>query len=198
MNIFLKDLLVEMPKLGSYLEPDAVANIQRVLSAKINTGELGGSVKVSTLGEGFFFVHGLANGAYDVWMALFHKVDNGNELCFASCLKQTNWLIDGLVTYKVEITKRFTPFPKHSAATAYVEWVRRFPEGVALASDQRLSEQGAGIWKELLTRSDLREDVFVWNINTKRRETAQDWHDVFGHEDSYADLVVALKTFPQK
>lgn len=197
-HVFLKDLLLEMPQLGSYLEPDAAANIQRVLSVKINTGELGGSVKLSTLDGGFFFVHGLANGAYDVWMAMFHKIDNGNELCFASCLKQTNWLIDDLVTYKVEISKRFTSFPKHSAATAYVEWVRRFPEGVVLTSDKRLSEQGAGVWKELLTRPDLHEEVFVWNTNEKRRETVLDWNDVFGHEERYTDLVVALKTLPQK
>lgn len=197
--ILLKTLLREMPQLGNYLDPEAASELQRVLTnVSINTDLLLGGVKLDELGDGFFFVKGHAGGAWDRWLALFKRTDQGDQLCFASGLQQVNWNVEGLPTYQVRISKRFAVFPKKAAATSYLQWANAFPQGVVLTSDRKVSDEGAGVWQELLTRPDLHVDVFVWNVKEQRRENALDWKDVFGHADRFADLVVALKTPPQK
>ena len=193
--ILLKNLLTEMPKLGSYLDPEAAAELQRVLTnVEINTDHILGRARVDALDDEFFFVKGLAGGAWDRWIALFRRQPDGNQLCFASGLKQVNWNVEGRPTYQVRISKRYADFPKHAAATTYLTWANAFPQGVVLVSDSNLTEQGAGVWQELLTRPNMIEEVFVWNTKEQRRENALDWKDVFGREERYTDLVVALKT----
>lgn len=198
-HILLKNLLIqESPRIGGFLDPEAAVQLQRAITnVEINTDRLLGTTKTDELDDDFFFLKGLAGGSWDRWIALFKRLPEGNQLCFASGFKQVNWNIEGLPTYQVRISKRYAAFPKHSAASSYLMWATSFPQGVVLTSDRHQTDEGAGIWQELLTRPDLHADVFVWNLKEKRREAVLDWKDVFGHEDRYADIVVALKTNPQ-
>lgn len=197
-HILLKNLLLqESPQIGGvYLSDEAAGELQKYLNVRINTDEIFRRVNTIDLGDDFFFVKGLAGGMYDHWIALFKKADAGNVLCFASGLKQVNWNIDGLPTFRVRFSKRFKSFPERAAATAYLANASTFQSGIVITSDTSMSEEGTWIWKELLTRPAL--DVFVWNLKEQRRENALDWKDVFGNADKFADLVVALKTSPQK
>ena len=195
-HIRLKDLIVEMPQLGSFITDDAAREMQRFLhTVEVNPGGMLGNVYQRPIDDDFFYLKGFAGGAYDLWIALFKRTGDGCDLCFASGLKQVNWLIEGLVTYKVSFSKRYTDQPKRAAAETYLKLATAFDKGVVLTSDTHISDDGSWIWKELLTRPGL--DVFVWNLKEQRRENALDWHEVFGHADRFADLVVALKTPPK-
>ena len=199
-HILLKDLLVEMPQIGHVLKPEVKAALQKVLTVKLNDHAFLSTVKTTPLQEaGFFFVSGQADGPWSSWCALFHEHADHNELCFASGQQQTNWNIENCPTFSVHVSARYTPFPKRAASTAYLRLAASGWDGkpVVLTSSSHLSDEGCGVWRELLTRPDLHDEVFVWNLKEKRRETVLDWSDVFGHEDRYTDLVVALKTPPK-
>lgn len=193
---FLKDLLVEIPQIGHVLKPEIKDTLQKLLTVKLNDHDFLSTVKTTPLQEeGYFFVSGQADGPWSSWCALFHERDGRNELCFASGQKQVNWSIDGCPTYTVHVSARYTSFPKKAASTAYLRLVASGWEGkpIVLTSSSNLSDEGCGLWQELLTRPDLHDEVFVWNLKTKQREHVLSWEDVFGYEDRYADLVVALK-----
>jgi hypothetical protein len=192
MHIKLKDLIIEHPQLSAFINNNAVAELQKFVQVSINPSGMLGNVYKVPIDDDFLYVKGYAGGVYDLWIALFKRSGDGFDLCFISGLKQVNWNIDGLPTYSVKISNRFTDYPKRSAASTYLKLASDFPKGVVITSDTHVTDAGAWIWRELLTRPDV--DVFVWNIETKRKETALDWSDVFGNGKRYADLVVALKT----
>lgn len=192
MHILLKDLLVEHPQLGGvYLSDDAVTELQKHIHVQINTDQILRGVKTLRVCDGFFYVKGLAGGVYDHWLALFKQTSEGNVLCFACGFKQIH-NIEGTPAFQVKFSKKFENFPKKAASRAYLEFGSTFVSGIIITSDDRLTDNGSWIWKELLTRPNV--DVFVWNMKERRRETTYDWEDVFGCGDEYANLVVALKT----
>lgn len=188
----LKPLIVEMPKMGGYLDPEAKYQLQKLLSIEINSGLLG-AVKVKSLTDDIFFITGGAQGPWGKWAALFKKVGDTNKLLFATGFEATNWDIDDLPTYKVHISAKYGDFPKHAASTAYLELIK-MDRQIVLTSGNWVTDAGSGIWQELLTRPDLQEEIFVWNIKERKRETVLDWKDIFGRESSYENLVIALKT----
>jgi hypothetical protein len=193
-RIYIKDILVEMPKCPTTLTPETVKKLEQTLKTKLST-DFNGIETIPLMAE-YAILQGSLNDIKDWWAAIVKHPDDKEsmELCFGSTLRLTA-LMRGIPAYQIMLSCKYTSQPRYAASQLYIGLVNRF--NIALFSDERVTNDGKGIWYELLTRPNLDREgikIFVFDKLTRKEITNYgNIDDLFGIDDKFENILVGIK-----
>jgi hypothetical protein len=192
-DLKLTSVLLEMPMIGQLVSISLIQKIASSLDIKLKSGDFVLSEhNPKELGDGFYYIQSTVGGdMYLKLICLIKKEVDGYDLCFASLLKPREKKIENKHAFTVTFSKKYKDYGKRQASFAYINFIRTNVETV-ITSDEKMSDAGAGIWMELMTRPELEEDIFVWNTKTEKKEETVDFNQVFGDSEKYNDYIVCL------
>ena len=151
--IKLKELLMnEMPMDNTILDTEIVNALETKLKVKIS-GDYTGVDKIPLEG-GYVILKGFLNDIKDCWAAIVNPSGDNDipELCFGASLKLSNFARN-IPSYQVMLACKYKSYPKYAASKLYIALVKKY--NIALFSDERVTNEGKGIWYELLTRPNI-------------------------------------------
>jgi hypothetical protein len=193
--IKLKEILMnEMPMDNTILDMEIVNALEKKLKVKIS-GDYTDVDKIPISG-GYVILKGFLNDIKDCWAAIVNPdgIDNKVELCFGASLKLSNFTRD-LPSYQVMLSCKYKSYPKYTASTLYITLVKKY--NIALFSDERVTNEGKGIWYELLTRPHLENEgvrLFVFDKKTRKEITNYgNIDDLFGIDNKFENILVGIK-----
>jgi hypothetical protein len=186
-----KRVLGESPELGYKLDDTAYENISAVILNNVKPGDANYMEYITDDNKFALFSGGIHGFPYDMWCVLYNiEQVNKPTLCFGCLFKQIS-KIENVPTYQANVSAKFSDFPRKVASTAYLNLVKN--KRCQISCDGKQSDQCAGIWMELLTRPELKDNIFVYDVKNKKRVEALDWKDVWGDTPEHQNILVILK-----